>query len=293
MLTVAIPTYNRGAILVQALEQLVRLDPPPHELLVVDQTKAHPPEIEARLRAFESSGAVRIVRLPEPSIPHAMNVALAEARAPRVLFLDDDSEPRAGLLEAHERALDEPGVWAVVGQVLQPGEVVEHFDERVLRGGMVRDLEFRFNHDTACDVQNVIACNLSVDRERALAIGGFDERYIAVAYRFETDFAMRVVAAGGRVRFEPAAGLRHLKIPTGGVRAYGDHRTSLSPAHSAGDYYFALRHVPQFRTYVLQRLRKNVLTRFHLQHPWTIPGKLIGELRGLILARKLAAPKPE
>jgi len=284
-ITIAIPTYNRGAILVRTLESLLAIGA--DELLIVDQTREHSPDVDARLRAWEAEGRVRIVRLPQPSIPHAMNVALREANHDRVLFLDDDSAPAHGCLDAHERALDQPGVWAVVGQVLQPGEAPEHFDESALRRGALPDLEFRFNHDTACDVQNVIACNLSVLRERALSIGGFDENYVAVAYRFETDFALRVVAAGGRVRFEPTASVHHLKIPTGGVRAYGDHRTSVSPAHSVGDYYFALRHVPRFGSYALQRLRRNVMTRFHVTHPWTIPGKLIGETRGVLLALRL------
>ncbi|HEX6097994.1 MAG TPA: glycosyltransferase [Thermoanaerobaculia bacterium] len=287
MMTIAIPTYNRGAILVRTLESLLSMRTSVDEILVVDQTREHPPAVEARLREWEAAGKVRVVRLGVPSIPHAMNVALDEARHERLLFLDDDSAPTPEGIEAHGRTLEEPGVWAVVGQVLQPGEEPEHFEEAVLRRGMLRDLEFRFNHDTACDVQNVIACNLSVIRSLALSIGGFDENYVAVAYRFETDFALRVVGAGGRVRFQPAASARHLKIPTGGVRAYGDHRTSASPAHSVGDYYFARRHAPRFGRYVLQRLRRNVVTRFHLTHPWTIPAKLIGETRGLLLALRL------
>ncbi|HKR64971.1 MAG TPA: hypothetical protein VJZ00_14655, partial [Thermoanaerobaculia bacterium] len=152
----------------------------------------------------------------------------------------------------------------------------------------LRDLEFRFNHDVACDVQNVMAGNLAVDRTRALSIGGFDENFIAVAYRFETDFALRIVAAGGRIRYEPAASIHHLKAPGGGVRVWGDHRTSASPAHSAGDYYFARKHIAAFWPYVARRLAKNVATRYHLAHPWTVPGKLVGELRGLMLGVRLA-----
>ena len=48
-----------------------------------------------------------------------------------------------------------------------------------------------------------------------------------------------------------------------------------------------MAHVPRFGRYVLHRLRRNVVTRFHLTHPWTIPAKLIGETRGLLLAWKL------
>jgi GT2 family glycosyltransferase len=286
-LTIAIPTYERGAVLCDTIEYLLALDPRADEILIVDQTRRHPPEVAARLEAWERTNAIRMIRLDAPSIPRAMNVALRDASHERVLFLDDDIIPSPRLVAAHMAAFEHTDVWAVVGQVLQPGESPAHFEEAELRRGFVRDLDFRFSHDTACDVQNVMAGNLCVDRAHALEIGGFDERYTAVAYRFETDFALRLVAAGGRIRYEPAASIHHLKVPGGGVRMWGDHRTSASPAHSMGDYTFARRHVPSFWRYVARRLRNNVLTRFHLRHPWTIPGKLIGELRGLVRALRL------
>jgi len=305
MLTIAIPTLNRGRVLCDTIAQLLdesssressasprRLDDSTTrrligEILIVDQTAEHPPDVAARLAEWERDGSIRILRLPEPSIPRAMNTALREARHPFVLFLDDDIVPSPQLVAAHLDAMREPGVWAVAGQVLQPGEEPRHYDEALLHGGVLPDLEFRFHHDAPCDVQNVMAGNLCVDRARALAIGGFDENFIAVAYRFETDFARRLIAAGGRIRFQPAASIRHLKAPGGGIRVWGDHRTSASPAHSVGDYYFALRHVPDFRAYVRRRLRSNVLTRYHLTHPWTIAPKIVGEIRGLLLARRL------
>ncbi len=285
-LTIAIPTYRRGRILIETLERLLELDPPAAEIIVVDQTPEHPPEVARRLA--ELARSITLIRLPAPSIPHAMNVALERASTRHVLFVDDDVAPPPYLAAAHERVYADQTVWAVVGQVLQPGEEPEHFEEATLRAGLIRDLAFRFNHDTACDVQNVIGCNLSVDRERALELGGFDENFSDVAYRFETEFAVRVVHAGGRVRFEPAASLRHLKIPTGGVRAWGDHRRSARPSHSIGDYYFARLHVGPFWRYVAHRLRQNVGTRYHLTHPWFIPPKLVGEMRGLLMALRRA-----
>ncbi|HEV7573143.1 MAG TPA: glycosyltransferase [Thermoanaerobaculia bacterium] len=278
MITVAIPTYNRGGIVAETVRRLFELDPPPEAIIVVDQSA----EENKPLAAWHREGRIRLIRLDKPSIPHAMNEALLAATTPVVLYVDDDVEPAARLIAAHERAHAEDAIWAVVGQILQPGETPQHHDQPP------DDLEFHFNHDTGRFVTNVMAGNLSVKRDHAIDAGGFDENYVGVAYRFETDFALRLAAAGGKIWFSPEAGLRHLKLASGGLRSYGDHRSSPSPAHSAGDYYFAIHHRPPLLRYALRRLRRNVITRYHLGHPWTIPTKLIGELRGWMLARHLA-----
>jgi GT2 family glycosyltransferase len=275
--TVAIPTYNRGAIVAETARRLLALTPPPDAIIVVDQTR----ELNDALAQLHEEQRIRLIRLEAPSIPRAMNVALLAATTELVLFFDDDVEPSAAIVAAHERAHREHRADAVVGQILQPGERPIHVDQPV------DDLEFRFCADEGRYLTNVMAGNLSVDRERAIAVGGFDENFVFAAHRFETDFALRLAAAGGRIWFEPSASLRHLKLATGGLRAYGEHRSSPSPAHSAGDYYFALHHRPFWR-YAAVRLAKNVATRYHLAHPWTIPTKLTGELRGMLLARRLS-----
>jgi len=290
--TVAIPTYNRGEILVATIERLLQMTPPAAEIVIVDQTPSYPAPIQEKLEAWSGANDIRWIRLPEPSIPRAMNEALRAAANGIVLFVDDDVIPSPTLAQEHERAYG-TDIWAVVGQVLQPGETVEHFDEAPLHRGALRDLEYRFNHDQAGDVENVIACNLSVDRDKALSIGGFDENFIAAAYRFESDFARRVVDAGGRIRFEPRASIEHLRIPTGGVRAHGDPRRTMAPTHSAGDYYFALRHIRSFAPYAMRRFRQNVLTRYTAAHPYLIPMKAIAEIRGYLLARRLARGKKQ
>jgi GT2 family glycosyltransferase len=265
----------------------LELVPPPAEIVVVDQTISHEAVVEEQLGAWSRAGTIRWIRLPHPSVPHAMNEALRLAVSPIVLFMDDDVVPCSDLVAIHEAAHGD-GAWAVVGQILQPGEKAQHYEDARLHRGALRDLEFPFNHDTPCLVENAMAGNLSVDRARALELGGFDENFLGAAYRFETDFAQRIVHAGGRIRFEPRATLNHLKVPTGGTRALGDHRSSPSPAHAVGDYYFARRHVRAFWRYCGRRFVKNTFTHYHLRHPWLIPAKAVGELRGLALALRLA-----
>jgi SAM-dependent methyltransferase len=136
---------------------------------------------------------------------------------------------------------------------------------------------------------------LSVDRALALSVGGFDENFIPpVSFRFETEFAKRLIAAGGKIRFSPEASIRHLRISTGGTRSRGSHMASFSPLHGAGDYYYALRCGKGLDRilYMLRRPFREVRTKFHLLHPWWIPVKFIGELRAMALAFRLDKTGP-
>ncbi len=280
-LSIAIPTYGRNTILEATIRSLLELQPRAADVLVIDQTPRHTDAVEQQLLDWDRTGEIRWLRLPKPSIPVAMNCGLTEAKSPIVLFLDDDIIPTAALVRDHATAHEDQHVWAAVGQVLQPGQEPMEVPVTCKRHGLRADLEFPFYSTQTMDVQNVMAGNLSVKRERALAIGGFDERFVGAAYRFETEFARRVTAAGGRIRFCPDASIRHLRASEGGTRATGSHLTSASPVHGVGDYYFAMLHGRPLEAarYMARRMVREVCTRFHLRHPWWIPVKLVGEVR--------------
>lgn len=293
-ISVVIPTYRRGEILLRTLDMLFRLDSPPGDILVVDQTEAPSPEVERELRKREAAGRVRWLRRSPPSIPQAMNMGLREARGPVVLFLDDDVDPAPDLVAAH--AARHGGEYAAVcGQVLQPGEVPDPEANRGPRGeGFRADLGFRFCGTEIAELRNVMAGNLSVSRTAALAIGGFDERFIGSAFRFETDFARRLVSAGHRILFAPEASLRHLRASTGGTRSLGDHLERPSPLHSVGDYYFALGHARGWEraAYLSRRLFRETVNRYHLKHPGKMPAKAFSELRAFCWAVRLHRKGP-
>jgi GT2 family glycosyltransferase len=285
---------GRERVLLDTIGHVLRLEPQPAELLVVDQTPEHDPATTRQLKQWEAAGVIRWLRRDRPSIPAAMNQALLESRSPVVLFLDDDLIPGSHLIAAHQEQYADDRVWAVVGQVLQPGQEPTSSSGRQRGTGLRRDLEFNFGGTKASTVANVMAGNLSVRRDFALQVGGFDENFVGVAYRFETEFCRRLLKGGGLVIFEPGASIRHLAAASGGTRAYGRHLTSANPAHSVGDYYFAmLQGTPgEAFKYSLGRLSRSVRTRFHLTHPWWIPVKLVGELRGLCWAWQLKRRGP-
>lgn len=295
-LSVVIPTYNRGDILLKTISRLTEQTELADEILIVDQTRDHPSAIHSELKSLQQSGLIRWVHRDQASIAGAMNQGLALSYSPIVLFLDDDVDPRQELLQAHLLNYSDPDIWAVAGQVLQPGESVELSDCYDPGQGIYRDLSFRFNGSKRRMVMNAMAGNLSVRRDKAISAGGFDENFEGVAYRFETEFCRRLIRGGGKLVFDPEASVRHLQAPRGGAAALrGIHLRSASSVHSVGDYYFGFRESSGFECfrYSLTRLIRAVRTRFHFMHPWWIPVKLLGEIRGLLRGYRLSKQSPK
>jgi GT2 family glycosyltransferase len=270
------------------LRLILLQEQPAGEVIVVDQTPVHDRDSELQLTGWEQAGRLRRIRLAKPSVTAAMNRGLRAARGDWVLFLDDDIIPGHDLVVRHgAAAAAHPEAWAVAGQVLQPGESSEASRRDGAAEGLRQDLGFKFSGNAACWVTNVMAGNLCVNRKKALESGGFDERFgPPVAFRFETEFAKRMILRGGRIWFEPTASVQHLRAASGGTRSRGSHLVSASPLHGVGDYYYALRCGRGWDRvrYMLRRPFREVRTRFHLGHPWWIPVKLLGEVRALLMA---------
>jgi len=285
-ISVAIPTFRREHVLLQTIDALLGQYPGAAEILIIDQTLHHEPATEERLQQWNSGGQIRWIRLDKPSIPVAMNRALICAKHEVVLFLDDDIIPGNDLLFSHLSNYEDGRIWGVAGQVLQPGQIPVDVQTGTDLAGPVIDAHFPFNSRQRVFVSDCMAGNLSVRRNNAIRIGGFDENFIGVAYKFESDFARRLLLAGGKIVFEPRASIRHLREPSGGTRKYGNHLTSPSPKHGVGAYYYALKQGWSFNNflYIVRRPFLEVITRFHLLHPWWIPVKLAGEILAMLLA---------
>ncbi len=293
-ISVVIPTYRRGVIVLDTVRKLIDAADRPGEILLVDQTESHPDDVCVELERLKSRGDVRRLAFSPPSIPHAMNVGLLEAKGRIVLFLDDDVVPGPGLIAAHA-ARHGSAYAAVSGQVLQPGQ--EPADIALPPqdvSGFTADMDFPFHRSLEAEIRNVMAGNLSVDRSIALSIGGFDEQFVGSAFRFETDFARRLCRAGYRILFAPEASLRHLRLSTGGTRGHGDHLRHPAPRHSVGDYYFALRHGcgVERMAYLLKRPFRECINRYYAAHPWMIPVKFASECRAFMLALRLDKSGP-
>ena len=186
-ITVAIPTYGRDQILVDTIRRVLALVPPAAEVIVLDQTKEHIPEVARTLEAWHRSSAIRWLRLSEPQIPRALNLGLIEATCEIVLFLDDDIIPEPDLLQVHAEGHKQTNSSLLAGRVIQPWQEDIDFSD---------DIDFHFASCRPAWIEEFMAGNFSIRRELALKIGGFDERFVRVAYNFEAEFAYRWRNAG-------------------------------------------------------------------------------------------------
>jgi len=275
-LTVAIPTYRREQVLLETIAYVLALRQEATEILVIDQTEVHQPATSARLADLALAGQIVWVRRDVPSITAAMNHALKMARGDVVLFIDDDVRPEPALLAAHLQAHEQHPDGLVAGRVIQPWQEGADLESASAPDG------FHFASTRPAFIREFMGGNFSVRRELACALGGFDENFVRVAYRFEAEFAHRVLASGRRIFYEPTACLHHLKAVTGGTRTFGEHLTTWRPDHAVGAYYYGLR-TGTMKEFLVRPWRA-IATRYHLRHPWRIPATLLAELTGMAWA---------
>jgi GT2 family glycosyltransferase len=246
--SVVVPTFNRDALLCQALDGLLAQRWSPLEIVVVDQTPAHDPATERYLARV----ADRIVHLrpARPSVVAAANLGARTARGDVLLFVDDDirvDDP--DFVAAHARRYADPAVGGVAGRVLdahdpRPGA----FDPRSA-DPVWGFFHTGWAHDTPGEVVTAPGANMSFRRDLVLKLGGFDERLRGNAFRWENDFCLRVRAAGYRVVYDPAPTVHHFYGSAGGNenrhllgRAADSHAWYRDFFHNQA--YVTLKHAP-------------------------------------------------
>lgn len=215
--SVIIPTYNRGHVLIETLQKLIQCEGE-YEIIIVDQST--PPNEAARKMAEAYPGQIRYFWRDEPGLPLSRNFGLTKASHPVVLFCDDDVISVPGLIVAHSRHYEDETIGGVAGRVLPPGPEPAPPQKPVvgrisrLTGNQTDD----FEATVEMDVDHGQGCNISFRKTAIEAAGGFDIRFGGSAFLEETDACLRVKKAGYRLRFDPAAELVHLKDPSGGCR---------------------------------------------------------------------------
>lgn len=291
--SIIIPTFRRPEPLRQTLEDLGRLNLVPGEVLIVDQSPE--PCFPESAWTLPNGLPVRVLRRP-PGVVAARNAAAAEAAHEVLVFLDDDvriDDP--AFLENHLRNYEDPAVDSVCGQELSAPTFTTSAPDRSEYGSLYEEAEF-FNRASPerRPIAHLSTCNCSVRRSSFARVGGFDEAFAGNSYGDDTDLAMRLAQAGGRMFFDPTASVRHMHWRQGGLRL--SDQTNRASAHDRhlSSWLVYFRHVPpKWRRWFLWHriLRRQLLLKANAYRLHCWPPIIAGILSSRAAARRLAASR--
>jgi glycosyltransferase involved in cell wall biosynthesis len=201
-ISVVIPTRDRPELLARAVASVLAVLGPADELIVVDSASLDP---EATARVVADPRA-RVVRVERPGATVARNIGWRLARHDLVGFIDDDVVVEPGWADAFAQCWQTyPDAAFITGRVRIPagqGTLAVAIKDDPTPASFGRRDAGLLGH----------SANLAVPRARLNDIGGFDES-LGPGSRFreadDVDLFDRLIATGGRGRYEPTADSAH------------------------------------------------------------------------------------
>jgi GT2 family glycosyltransferase len=271
-ISLIIPSRNRPQLLLDTVESVLRGDEVPAELIVVDQSDAPHPT----LKAFTTQRpcAVRYLWTRSVGASRAMNEGIAAATYDVVVLTDDDMLFAPSWLRELVAALVAVGPGAVVTGRVEPGEAM-------VNGSFTpstKTADTREVHQGRIEQDVLYTGNMAMRRSVTADVGLFDER-LGPGARFsnaqDNDFGFRLLEAGYRIVYEPAAVAYHR-----GWRGAGDYLPlQWSYGRGQGGYY--AKHLSLRDRYMLGRMWKDMrqhivqFVRAVLRHPHAAAGHLV------------------
>ena len=199
-LTVVIPTHDRPDLLREAVESALAACPAHTEVLVVDDRSRVP--AETVLAGLMTDERLRVMPSPGPAgAAGARNAGVAAARAPLVLFLDDDDWLLPGY-PARILALDPASRFGFCATVTESSRIPGR--SRYKTGPL--DARIPLRHRLVG-----FGCGFWISRELYLALGGCDP---AQRVDEDTEFCCRLAAGGMMPFYDATPGIRVRRSPS-------------------------------------------------------------------------------
>lgn len=199
--TIIVPAYNEGPVIVQAIRSLLQIDYPAYEILVVDDGSTDDTrERVAPLEGRHGDVTVRLVTKKNGGKASALNTGIALARHDFVLCMDGDSKLEPQVLRVSMPHFAQDHVAAVAGNVkvinrdahlarFQALEYVEGLNMARRAQGFVR-------------VVNIIPGPIGVFRRIVLQeVGGYDRDTFAE----DADLTLKILSSGYHIVYEDRA----------------------------------------------------------------------------------------
>jgi glycosyltransferase involved in cell wall biosynthesis len=189
--SIVMPTYQRRESLRRTLETLARVEYPRDRLELVLVSDGSTDGSAEMARSLGLPFALHVLEQPNQGPAAARNLALAHARGPFVLFLDDDVLASPGLVAEHARAhVEAPdGDRVVIGTLLPPDEPRSPWVQWEL-DTVVRQYEAMRDGRYPPTPRQFYTGNASARLALVLAAGAFDTTFkraedVELAFRLE------------------------------------------------------------------------------------------------------------
>ena len=198
IVTLAIPCFNAARTLEPVLAGVAAQTRKPDEVLVVDDGSSD------GSGALAATFGARVVPHPENlGLARARNTALEQSRGDVVVFVDADAVPRPDLVARLTSGYLDARLAGVSGQIMEPA-----------RGSLADRWRGHFWRQTQGEAPLSQAAFLvggccSLRREAALEVGAFSSEYRTNGE--DVELSLRLRQAGGRLAYDPAAQVMHLR----------------------------------------------------------------------------------
>lgn len=201
LISLIVPAFNEARMIQPALRNLMELDYPYFEVILVDDGSTDDTFELGSIVARESMRTkIRVVRKKNGGKADALNTGIALARGEFVVCMDADTKLAPETLRAMVRHFDDPRVGAVAGNVKVYNR--ENLLTRVQALEYVEGLAMARRAQSFLRSVNIIPGPCGMFRKSVLrSVGGFDTDTFAEDY----DLTVKILLDGWYVGYEPMA----------------------------------------------------------------------------------------
>src|SRR5258706_7902391 len=202
LITLIVPAYNEAMVIQPALRNLLSLEYPDYEIIVVDDGSTDDTYALASAVARESSArvSVRVVTKPNGGKADALNTGIALARGEFVMCMDGDTKLSRNSLRAMIRHFDDPRVGGVAGNVRVLNR--ENILTKIQALEYVEGLAMVRKAQSFVRTVNIIPGPCSMFRKSVVrGVGGYDLDTFAE----DCDITLKLLVGGWHIAYEPLA----------------------------------------------------------------------------------------
>ncbi|MFA5770202.1 MAG: glycosyltransferase [Patescibacteria group bacterium] len=211
-ITIVIGTLNRPKVVLSLINQLEKESKRiPLEVIVFNQGIKF---------NFPKKNNFSLIHLDKPNTCKYLNLGWKKAKAPIILYLDDDVTITENTITSHIEAYKDSSIMAVAGRVINDGELTSADPQvgKILWFGA--EFTKNFSYEKQVFVDFPYGCNMSFRKITLEKVGGFDERLAPPIYSFnEVDIGYRINKIWpNSIVFKPEALVYHHRYKSGGTR---------------------------------------------------------------------------